>query len=199
MKKNNGQNPEDGAYSVQNPENREAPSWEVPQNAPGRDEPSWGASPEYVPEKREAPAEREMPKKNRHTGAKVTGGAGAVVILALLFGGLGRGGGNGILPGGNGSEFLSETGSKIEQKVDEATDFVQDTLNLGEKDDGVLSIVVKGDTIIYEGKEVSSSALEEALTGDYKDGVTVSLEDDHAIKGTYDEVTAILDKIGISY
>ena len=65
-------------------------------------------------------------------------------------------------------------------------------------DDGVLSIVVKEDKLIYEGEETDLAALEQALLRDYvKNSTTVTLIDDHAIKSAYDAVTALLDRLGI--
>ncbi len=142
------------------------------------------------------------PKRNRHTGGKVAGGA---VLLALLlagghFGlGIGREGG-GLLTGEalqavteTAQETVVETAEKVQEKVEEV-------VTPQEQDDGVLTITVKEDKLLYEGKDVSLSQLEQNLLKEYKiDSTTVELVDDHAIKAAYDEVTALLQKLNIPF
>ena len=142
------------------------------------------------------------PKRNRHTGGKVAGGA---VLLALLlagghFGlGIGREGG-GLLTGEalqavteTAQETVAETAEKVQEKAEEV-------VTLQEQDDGVLTITVKEDKLLYEGKDVSLSQLEQNLLKEYKiDSTTVELVDDHAIKAAYDEVTALLQKLNIPF
>lgn len=142
------------------------------------------------------------PKRNRHTGGKVAGGA---VLLALLlagghFGlGIGREGG-GLLTGEalqtvteTAQETVAETAEKVQEKVEEV-------VTPQEQDDGVLTITVKEDKLLYEGKDVSLSQLEQNLLKEYKiDSTTVELVDDHAIKAAYDEVTALLQKLNIPF
>lgn len=142
------------------------------------------------------------PKRNRHTGGKVAGGA---VLLALLlagghFGlGIGREGG-GLLTGEalqavteTAQETVAETAEKVQEKVEEV-------VTPQEQDDGVLTITVKEDKLLYEGKDVSFSQLEQNLLKEYKiDSTTVELVDDHAIKAAYDEVTALLQKLNIPF
>ena len=141
-------------------------------------------------------------KRNRHTGGKVAGGA---VLLALLlagghFGlGIGREGG-GLLTGEalqavteTAQETVAETAEKVQEKVEEV-------VTPQEQDDGVLTITVKEDKLLYEGKDVSLSQLEQNLLKEYKiDSTTVELVDDHAIKAAYDEVTALLQKLNIPF
>ena len=142
------------------------------------------------------------PKRNRHTGGKVAGGA---VLLALLlagghFGlGIGREGG-GLLTGEalqavteTAQETVAETAEKGQEKGEEV-------VTPQEQDDGVLTITVKEDKLLYEGKDVSLSQLEQNLLKEYKiDSTTVELVDDHAIKAAYDEVTALLQKLNIPF
>lgn len=142
------------------------------------------------------------PKRNRHTGGKVAGGA---VLLALLlagghFGlGIGREGG-GLLTGEalqavteTAQETVAETAEKVQEKAEEV-------VTSQEQDDGVLTITVKEDKLLYEGKDVSLSQLEQNLLKEYKiASTTVELVDDHAIKAAYDEVTALLQKLNIPF
>ena len=142
------------------------------------------------------------PKRNRHTGGKVAGGA---VLLALLlagghFGlGIGREGG-GLLTGEafqtvteTAQETVVETAEKVQEKAEEV-------VTPQEQNDGVLTITVKEDKLLYEGKDVSLSQLEQNLLKEYKiDSTTVELVDDHAIKAAYDEVTALLQKLNIPF
>ena len=61
-------------------------------------------------------------------------------------------------------------------------------------------VTVKEDKLLYEGREVDLTQLEEDLLKDYKaDSSTVELLDDHAIKAVYDEVSALLQKLSIPF
>lgn len=64
-------------------------------------------------------------------------------------------------------------------------------------EDNILSIEISGSDILYEGEPVSSAELEQKLLAEYKEGFTVSVTDNHAIKGTYDEVEAILARLSL--
>ena len=136
---------------------------------------------------------KEKKSKNKHTGAKAAGG---VLIAALLLGGggyFGLGIGNpngGLLP--NQTQEAEDSGS-VEKEAEEVTE--QKT----EQEEKVLKISVKESTILYQGKEVSLSELETVLLKDYKEGSTITLTDDHAIKASYDEVTALLSKLDLPY
>ncbi len=130
-------------------------------------------------------------KRSRHTGAKVTGAA--VIIAALLAGGhfglgIGRGEGGGLLPAQDAPAAQTAAAEQTEAPAPETP-----------ADDGVLGITVREDAILYEGEPVTLEELENALLRDLKDGVAVSLSDDHAIKSAYDEVTALLDRLSIPY
>ena len=131
-------------------------------------------------------------KRSKHTGAKVT--VTAAAILALLAGGhfglgIGRGGeGAGLLPGQNApAQNAAETTAEPAQEAEAG------------KDDGVLAVTVREDGVLYGGKTVTLSELEAALLSDYTEEKTVTLTDDHAIKSAYDEVTALLDRLSIPY
>lgn len=63
--------------------------------------------------------------------------------------------------------------------------------------DSILSIEVIGEKILYEGDEVTAQELEERLLSEYTKEKSISLTDDHAIKGTYDEVEAVLTKLSL--
>lgn len=146
-------------------------------------------------------------RRSRHTGGKVAGGA---VLLALLlagghFGlGIGREGG-GLLTGEsvqNAAETVTESVESAKETLTQAAETVQEVIQEvgAPQDDGVLSIAVKEDKLLYEGQEVTLVQLEEALLKDYKAGITtVELKDDHAIKATYDEVNALLSRLNIPF
>ena len=145
-------------------------------------------------------------KRNRHTGGKVT--AGAVILALLLAGGhfglgIGREGG-GLLTGQaleTATETVTETAQKAEEKAAEVVETVQEKVEevVSPQDDGVLTVTVREDKLLYEGQEVTLVQLEEALLRDYSDGVKVSLTDDHAIKAAYDEAKALLQKLNIPF
>lgn len=146
-------------------------------------------------------------KRNRHTGGKVT--AGAVVLALLLAGGhfglgIGREGG-GLLTGQaleTATETVTQTAEKVQETAVETAEKVQEAVTeaVAPKDDGVLTITVKEDKLLYEGEEVTLAQLEESLLRDYKAGTnTVELVDDHAIKAAYDEVNALLQKLNIPF
>ena len=142
-------------------------------------------------------------KRKRHTGRKVAGGT---VLLALLlagghFGlGIGREDG-GLLTSGrlqDAVETVSQVVQSTQQTVPETAQPVQQIVV--PQDDGVLSIVVREDKLLYEGQEVTLAQLEEDLLRDYKaETTTVELQDDHAIKAAYDEVHALLQKLSIPF
>lgn len=142
-------------------------------------------------------------KRKRHTGRKVAGGT---VLLALLlagghFGlGIGREDG-GLLTSGRlqgAVEAVLQTAESTPEAVPETAQPVQQIVV--PQDDGVLSIVVREDKLLYEGQEVTLAQLEEGLLRDYKaETTTVELQDDHAIKAAYDEVHALLQKLSIPF
>ena len=131
---------------------------------------------------------KRSPKRNRHTGGKVTAGA---VILALLL----AGGHFGLGIGREGGGLL--TGQALETAQEKAAETVEQVA--APQDDGVLTVTVQEDKLLYEGQEVTLAQLEENLLKDYKAETAVELKDDHAIKAAYDEVTALLQKLNIPF
>ena len=151
--------------------------------------------------------ENKRSQRNRHTGGKVT--AGAVILALLLAGGhfglgIGREGG-GLLAGEaleTAKETVTETAEQVQEKAEETVETIQEKVEeaAASQDDGVLTVTVKEDKLLYEGAEVTLAQLEESLLKDYKgDATAVELRDDHAIKAAYDEVTALLQKLNIPF
>ena len=163
-------------------------------------------------------------RKKRHTVGKVAGGA---VLLALLvagghFGlGIGRAEG-GLLTGQaleSAKQTVVESAETVREALNEGLETARETLTetaeqvqetasdtapvqqiVVSQDDGVLTIVVREDKLLYEDREVTLTELEENLLQNYKaETCTVELQDDHAIKAAYDEVSALLEKLSIPY
>ena len=150
---------------------------------------------------------KRSPKRNRHTGGKVT--AGAVILALLLAGGhfglgIGREGG-GLLTGEaleTAKETVTETAEQVQEKAEETVETIQEKVEeaIAPQDDGVLTVTVKEDKLLYEGSEVTLAQLEESLLKDYRgDATAVELRDDHAIKAAYDEAAALLQKLNIPF
>ena len=154
--------------------------------------------------------ENKRSQRNRHTGGKVT--AGAVILALLLAGGhfglgIGREGG-GLLTGEAlemAKETVTETAEQVQEKAEETVETVETIQEKVEEvaalqDDGVLTVTVKEDKLLYEGSEVTLAQLEESLLKDYRgDATAVELRDDHAIKAAYDEAAALLQKLNIPF
>ena len=153
--------------------------------------------------------ENKRSQRNRHTGGKVT--AGAVILALLLAGGhfglgIGREGG-GLLAGEaleTAKETVTETAEQVQEKAEETVETVETIQEKVEEaaapqDDGVLTVTVKEDKLLYEGQEVTLAQLEENLLKDYKAETAVELRDDHAIKAAYDEAAALLQKLNIPF
>lgn len=162
-------------------------------------------------------------KRKRHTGGKVAGG---VALLALLlagghFGlGIGREGG-GFLT----AEAMQNAAETVSQTYESAKELVTGTAEptlaptaeptaeptqaptaepiqaiVIPVDDGVLTVTVRQDKLLYEGRETTLMQLEEDILRDYKAGTSaVELIDDHAIKAAYDEAKALLEKLSIPF
>ena len=157
-------------------------------------------------------------RRNGHTGGKVA--IGAVALALLLAGGhfglgIGREGG-GVLTGQameqaqetvteaaeQAQETVTEAVEQVQEKAAEAVETVQEKAEEAgaAQDDGVLTVTVREDKLLYEGEEVTLVQLEEDLLRDYKaDATTVELRDDHAIKAAYDEAKALLEKLNIPF
>ncbi len=136
---------------------------------------------------------KERSNQRRHTGAKVT--AAAAVVIALLAGGryglgIGRGEGGALLPNQQGPQAAPQ-----ETAVQETAAPTEEAA----ADESVLAVTVRESELLYNGASVSLAELEAALLADYKDGKTVTLTDDHAIKASFDEAAALLDRLSIPY
>ena len=134
-------------------------------------------------------------KKKDHTGRNVTIGAAAVLLL-LAGGTYGIGGGKSLkdlLPE-IGNAFLPAESSVQSASVTETPALEEQVKEEMEK---VLKIVVSESRILYNETEVTIEELEEHLLRDYDDSTELHLQDDHAIKAEYDEVRALLDRLGI--
>ena len=130
-----------------------------------------------------------MAEKKHHPVRNTAAGVGAVALLAMLLGGR-----FGLGMGGNGGEGLLPAQESAPEPAPTAAEEV-----IQEPDDGVLTITVREDGLVYEGRDVTLSELEAALLSDYKEGVSVELVDDHAVKASYDEAGALLQKLAIEY
>ena len=126
-------------------------------------------------------------KRKKHTGAKVT--AATAVLLAALAGG---------------SFGFRQSGLNIPgvQNNDKKGPSVQESIvteQTSAQDDGTLTVTVRNSDILYRGSEVTLSQLETLLLSDYTAEKQIILQDDHAIKSTFDEVTALLAKLSMPY
>ncbi|MBP5294493.1 MAG: hypothetical protein J6Y95_02095 [Lachnospiraceae bacterium] len=140
---------------------------------------------------------KQEKKKSKHTGAKVSI---AALILAALFGGgfFAFGGGEGMGIGG----IFKAPDQNTEAPAEESEKSAEPTEPESTKDyqaDTVLEVVITETGIVYEGKTVTAAELETAILSDFSGNVTVTVRDDHAIKSTYDEVTALLTKLNVPY
>lgn len=148
----------------------------------------------------------ENGKNVKRSRDKRSGGGGkaaaAVVLAALLLGG---GGYYGI--SGNGMGFLPDHAGIIEEDTQASKQNESDTekteeteaTTTEEKQEEAISIVVKEGTVLYQGSEIKTTAFEETLLKDYREGIKITLKDDHAVKATYDEIKAVLDRLGYTY
>ena len=126
-------------------------------------------------------------KRKRHTGAKVT--AATAVLLAALAGG---------------SFGFRHSGLTIPgvQNNDRKGPSAQESIvpeQAPAQDDGTLTVTVRNSGIMYRGVEVTLTQLETLLLSNYTAEKQIILQDDHAIKSTFDEVTALLAKLSMPY
>ena len=125
--------------------------------------------------------------KKRHAGAKAT--AATAILLAALAGGSYGFRHSGLnIPGVQNND---KKGSPVQESTVTEQASVQD--------DGTLIVTVRNADILYRGSEVSLSQLETLLLSDYTAEKQIILQDDHAIKATFDEVTALLAKLSMPY
>lgn len=126
-------------------------------------------------------------KKKRHAGAKAT--AATAILLAALAGGsygFQRSGWN--IPGVQNND---RKGPSIQESTVSEQAAVQD--------EKTLTVTVRNSEILYQGNTVTLSDLEAQLLSDYTGEKQIVLKDDHAIKATFDEVTALLAKLSLPY
>lgn len=160
---------------------------------------------------------KEERRKKRHSGGKVASGIVVLGAAGLLYSRFIPGAGGGIFP-----DQINETSQpdtpqqtmSAEEIIPNEFIFEEEAETVGMQElpeensdteeqeydyssDNILSIEVNEDKIIYEGEEISSTELEQRLLSDMKDGISVSLTDNHAIKGTFDDVKAILSKLSL--
>ena len=62
-----------------------------------------------------------------------------------------------------------------------------------------MTITVRNSSFFYQGNEVTLSELESLLLSDYTAEKQIILQDDHAIKSAFDELTALLAKLSMPY
>ncbi len=172
----------------------------------------------------EQDAKKQEPKKKKHTGRNVA--IGLIAALLLSTGGYyGLGPGQGNLPfniGGN--ESSSKPGTEQNQQNTEQQSSAPEssTIDIGisdseegnskeeyqQQEEGVFLIIVSQDKIIVGNREMDEKTLEDYLsetfiTGDKAaenmENLAIKVKDDKAIKSTYDVVTAILNKLDLSF
>ena len=126
-------------------------------------------------------------KRKRHTGAKVTA-ATAVLLAALAGGSFGFRQSGWNIPGVQNND---KKGSAIQEN--------SVTEQAPTQNDRILIVTVRNSGILYQGSEVTLSELEALLLSNYTVEKQIILEDDHAIKSAFDEVTALLAKLSMPY
>ena len=101
---------------------------------------------------------QEEQKKKSHTGSKIVGGA---VLLALL----GGGGYFGLGIGNNGGGFLNPTQPKGDPTANATTaeaetTAVQTEAEPNTEEEGVLTVTVKEDKLVYRGETLTQAVLD---------------------------------------
>ncbi len=143
-------------------------------------------------------AERNETKNGKKKGKGGKTVAGAALLLALLGGGgyFGLGIGNsdgGLLPVGTPEVTAEQTKNTAEQTQEVTEAPTQETKSQE------LAIRVQKSDILLNGQKVTAEELEEALTREYKEGMTVVLIDDYAIKSVYDNAETVLNKLHLPF
>lgn len=139
----------------------------------------------------------EEKKKKKHTGRNVTIGVLAAAILGLFGwfnGGDGLGIGTGL--GFNQPAPAQETGSPATPAETEPT---HPGTEVGDPGEDELILTVRESTVLVNGEPVAAEDLESTLSKAYTDGVKVTLQDEGAIKATYDEVVSVLTQLDIPF
>lgn len=157
-------------------------------------------------------------KKKNHTGRNVA--VGVIVALMLSTGGyFGLGPGQGMLgltpnDGGHGTGIDST--SSVQE--DSGTSSVEEAVIGGEssengkeasgEEEGKFIITVSESKILCDGRELSVTELENLLESKFISGddaaenlanLEIVVRDDHAVKSSFDAVTALLTKLDIPY
>ena len=134
----------------------------------------------------------ERPERGRRRRGGATGIAVGAVAL-LLIGGVGYG-----TNGFRDTSAIKDTASDIQSAIVSVADKAeQNKPAVSSRYDYV--IIVSEDGISYNGKQVTLEELEELLRSDYTGKESFAVEDDYAIKSTYDEVISILTGLEIPY
>lgn len=134
----------------------------------------------------------ERPERGRRRRGGATGIAAGAVAL-LLLGGVGYG-----TNGFRDTSAIKDTASDIQSAIVSVADRTeQNKPAVSSRYDYV--IIVSEDGISYNGKQVTPEELEELLRSDYTGKESFAVEDDYAIKSTYDEVISILAGLEIPY
>lgn len=127
-------------------------------------------------------------QKKGHPVRNTTIGVGLVAVLAFLFGPkLGFGAGSGIVPAFN--QQAGQPQAQVQQ--------AEPAAEPAAKPDGN-RITIENDVIYYMGNPVTIDELREQIVAQAKEGEIV-LENNQAIKGAYDAVTALLAELGMVY
>ena len=143
--------------------------------------------------------------KKKHTGRNVTIGAAAALLLLLGgymgFGqGLGLGSGSTLLPNESATKSDNTQQAILTNAPEAAVTEVPATQEPeAEPENNTIVVSVQESRILIDGEEVSLTSLESALKGAVTDGKQVKLQDDHAIKATYDTVVSVLQKLDIPF
>ena len=136
-------------------------------------------------------------KKKKGGGAKTVG---IVALLAALFGGGGYFGlGIGNPNGGALPVNLPGTTAAPPAVTTEAPKEVTTAAPETTTEDSILSITVKADGLVYEGRNVTLAELEKAILSDYKAGKEVELTDDHGKEADFRAVETLLKQLTIPY
>ena len=137
-------------------------------------------------------------KKKKGGGAKTVG---IVALLAALFGG---GGYFGLGIGNpNGGALPVNLPGTTAAPPDVTTEAPKEVTTAAEPEttteDSILSIIVKADGLVYEGRSVTLAELEKAILSDFKAGKEVELTDDHGKEADFRAVETLLKQLTIPF
>ena len=139
-------------------------------------------------------SKEKQDKKKKKKSLKGVAAVGLVAAAAWLFAhfpGLGLGLGTG--PGAdNAGATVPQTEENVSTEQTEATKVT--------KEIEVIDVVVAGDTITVNKTAASDeAAIRDRILEIYKDGISINLKDDKAVKASYDLAKKVLDDLGYSY